>query len=971
MEDWLKNFYVPRDSRDVITHYNNSSGQYLSIPPNARGDFWKYYCYHLVSENPAYVPRLSEITRTYDKIPLMYNVYFEYHLLPGELQPGDPDLMVESIDATCGYFMSYIQSMMRNFFANVSLQDTGIYIRSNNNYAMSIVQDGSHIKMSFHGKLIFPYAKVSHLEADRFYNNFKLSLARELGELDVNNNDSGFVPVNQGITFLTPAHTGDQLPMLGAGPEYGKWRAPLHVTRYEQSNYTGVERNNNLFNLIEHDDCRDGYLSQETLAQGAFDFWLPLIASVGYCNLGSNHIPLTVNEDFKDKDSPNSNFNYEDVHNNPGKVSKLAQARSFLNCISPKRVVDFYSWQDIGKALHSINDGQEGLELWKWFTRQDPRRNDPFREPRDEDDCETEWYSFTEDNVITMKTLEHYASKDDRKKYQEIKKPEIKDLIDKALMNPESKQLAEAFHACFPNQFVCANFHSNEWYYYNERAHRWTDVDGISTLTRYIIGAGMQEHNKSFMGIIDEVGAEYSKLATTNGISAEKKSYYRGMAQKAIYVNENVLSKVAKQEALCKQLKSYYHNAEFSKLLDSEKYYFCVKNGVLDLRGGKPALREGKPEDYICRQGGTAYREYIPLKEGEIYDETMAHRHKDVKFVEDYLRKVYPDPDLRHFMKRLLAKCLVSYNGERALPIMTGGTSNSKSLIMSLIERVFGSYAGMLPASYYTQKDSDAGSPEPHMILNNGCKIVVTHEPDAHTDLKNSRTKRLTGGGDRYLTRDLYSAAKKMLTLHITYTPFILCNKLPRFDEPEQEAIWQRVMAIPHVNTWYKADDKRIPATPEEQEAQGIYVADPNFDNNIPRMAPALLWILVQTYEQIHNKPGALAPPPIVKRSTEDYRISTDFYYQFMDEKVERAVDPNGNIDQTSVLPANVVYNSFLPWYKKNISNTRPPKLPEVKEHLGRVFKLEHGHHGWAGFRMKEENPFGGLGAFGQAIATF
>ena len=156
--------------------------------------------------------------------------------------------------------------------------------------------------------------------------------------------------------------------------------------------------------------------------------------------------------------------------------------------------------------------------------------------------------------------------------------------------------------------------------------------------------------------------------------------------------------------------------------LNVNPYLFGCCNGMLELRAkdaaGKESVifRQGRPEDYVSFLAGRIPAEchdpipYIP------YDPHHPIQHE----ITDFLTKVFPNPELRAYVLRLLSSCLEGANREQCYYTLIGGGGNGKSKIVELMRLALGDYQTSMSTTVLTRKRPDSGAANPEIIVSHG-----------------------------------------------------------------------------------------------------------------------------------------------------------------------------------------------------------------------------------------------------------
>ena len=106
-------------------------------------------------------------------------------------------------------------------------------------------------------------------------------------------------------------------------------------------------------------------------------------------------------------------------------------------------------------------------------------------------------------------------------------------------------------------------------------------------------------------------------------------------------------------------------------------------------------LRDGKPEDYVSFSTNNDY---------EPFDENNEEHIKIKAEIDDFMEKVFPNPELREYMWDHAASTLIGENRNQKFVIYTGGGGNGKSIWVDLMNATLGDYADKMNIALITQK---------------------------------------------------------------------------------------------------------------------------------------------------------------------------------------------------------------------------------------------------------------------------
>ena len=177
------------------------------------------------------------------------------------------------------------------------------------------------------------------------------------------------------------------------------------------------------------------------------------------------------------------------------------------------------------------------------------------------------------------------------------------------------------------------------------------------------------------------------------------------------------------------------------------------------------------------------------------------------------------------------------------------------------------------------------------------------------------------------------------------------------------EATRKRFTMIPFEGRWLAPEeDPELTDDIEQQIQLKTYKMDDRFEDNIPRLARALLWLSVNYYKKYRTE--GLETPPYIQKWMDDYWKNHDPYLRFIAEKLENpkvvatcnacVISPNPDcvkcagkgkyetIDSTKSLTASEIYPEFKRWLRENhpdIQLVPQSKLSDIlsnKDKLGK-----------------------------------
>ena len=909
MDLWIRKHLQQNSDPRKVTHFYAPLKNYIGVPITDQAEFWMNFC---DTVNKGSNPSLYEMTTNRENLQLGFDVKLSFER---QQVPTAKDVvveLVESIESYVQHIIGVVQSLIISYFepTNRGSEYIACYLRRDDNSILTWHTN----TVEYSGRIIFPYARIHAKFMTKFY-HFVLNQLQLNGDTPdehlslppINGFDTLLHPLNSEMLEMYGSSINEETPPLKLYEIYGLLNTDVKTT-FELSK---------IFIPTLHAVIAQGLLSQQHVIQKiqekGLNFWLPLFFSVGFFDS-----PLKAKDGIFLTETEAPKITMTVIKESGEALTKIERARQLLTFLAITRVDHNWSWMDIGHALHSVESGKEGLQLWKWATSQSDFKSD--------EDCDILWHSFNRQEDVTIETLEYFASIDNPEKYESFREAEVREAINRAIHLQENTPVAKAFKACFPFQFVCANYDSAEWYFFD--GTRWVHVDGNSTLMWFM--------NEKFQLRLEQIQVE-----TAQKIATSRDAEYKSRNQHYMDLISELIKKISKngfKKSVCEELKIYYHKPNFKDLKDMNPNYMATPTGLIDLRGDKAIVRQAKPQDYVtkCTRYG--------------YPHNYTWDSPAVKMVLDYIGKVFRSKTLRDYFWKFSSSLMFSGNKNKLFPIFSGTGNNSKSILVRLFEMAFGSYSVKLPTSLITEKRTAADSATPTLIHARGAKIAFLQEPNKKDIIQSGTVKELTSGGlDTIYVRDLFQKGSQIVEMDVTIVPILVANKIPVIPDC-QEAIWGRTRVLDFTGKWTNDASK----DPEEQFRTGIFPLDKFFDRQIPIMAPAFLWILVQKYEEYIEE--GLKDSPEVLQATENFRVANNFYIHFTRDSIKYVLKIDGSQDLTAFVTLDELFNTFRKWYADQQYRAKMPNKTEFKEDLEMVWKQKaDAENKWYGLQLNNQ----------------
>lgn len=223
-----------------------------------------------------------------------------------------------------------------------------------------------------------------------------------------------------------------------------------------------------------------------------------------------------------------------------------------------------------------------------------------------------------------------------------------------------------------------------------------------------------------------------------------------------------------------------------------------------------------------------------------------------------------PDPEVQDYLRIAAGAALLGRGDAKNIVTLVGISNTGKSTYLNVLKKVFGSYAGALPATAIVQKYGGATNFEQHKAR--GKRFLYLSEP------QNSRTddaflKNLSGGGDTIPTSEKGKDAvewQAQCVLHIA------ANHVPKIDTKDN-AIVERLDIIGFDHVFAPSDYK------------GNLVEDLINEEG----SEILFWILDGAREYLRDHVGKIPVPASVKKRSQTNVVESSAPLMWLQEMVD------------------------------------------------------------------------------------
>jgi len=336
--------------------------------------------------------------------------------------------------------------------------------------------------------------------------------------------------------------------------------------------------------------------------------------------------------------------------------------------------------------------------------------------------------------------------------------------------------------------------------------------------------------------------------------------------------------------------------------------------------------RPGTPEDYLSK--------HLPHPR-KIYK----HTDREIVFITDYLTKLFPDKDVRLYIKDKVSEVFVAGNSKKEVLIFSGEAGdNGKSVFIKLIELCLGQYAIKLPTSLITGKRTQSSAACPELArAGNGVRWAVLQEPETGATMNTGIVKELSGN-DTFYARTLHKEGGEITP---SFKLAIICNSLPRMDNDEQ-SMWNRLRRVIFESVF--CND--APKTYEEQMKQKRFPMDSDFMDKLPDMCCPFIWYLLDHRKTRIECGRPHFMPEKVVNATAVYRKINDLNSQFIEEILFE--------DKKSIISLQEVYTLYKEWHKAGFPHDKMMGKQDLQDFLIKKWGQMSKSFRWRGWRVRE-----------------
>jgi len=259
--------------------------------------------------------------------------------------------------------------------------------------------------------------------------------------------------------------------------------------------------------------------------------------------------------------------------------------------------------------------------------------------------------------------------------------------------------------------------------------------------------------------------------------------------------------------------------------------------------------------------------------------------------------------------------------------------SNSKSMLLNLIQKAIGDYYCILPIALLTQKRASSNSAQSELERTKGRRFAILQEPGESEKLNIGLMKELSGG-DRILTRGLF---KDPIEFKPQFTMIMTCNELPEVPS-DDGGTWRRIRGIAFSSKFCENPNPNVPTE---------FPLDPDLLEKFDRWADTFISMIINYHSQIDFK--NIVEPKVVKDGTESYKKNNDLIGQYVDEMLE--YNPSSD-ERTQLVKCYLDFKSWVGDITARGCGKKMPDRNQFKVYLEKRFGV-YTTKGWKGLIIK------------------
>jgi P4 family phage/plasmid primase-like protien len=528
------------------------------------------------------------------------------------------------------------------------------------------------------------------------------------------------------------------------------------------------------------------------------------------------------------------------------------------------------------------------------------------------------WKKFSKSNhnglKVTRKTIMYLLRKDNFEAYEKIKESTTEHFLEIAFETGTEYDIAKVLRQMYKDKYVCVSY-DKKGIWFKFQNHRWIPDKGLGL------------RNKISEDLYNLVNDKANRLGEQMNEFQEDDDR-REFLKKKIKIMMEIrirLKRTNDKNNIMREAAEIFYDGEFVRNMDTNKYLMCFDNGVVDF--ANKLFREGYPEDYITK---TTHINYISADE-ENESETFKETNKQI---DEFMRKLFPIPDVYRYMWDHLSSCLIGSNKNQTFNVYHGSGSNGKSILADLMSVTLGEYKGTIPITLVTDSRGKIGGTSDEVLKLKGVRYAVMQEPQKGMKLNEGIMKELTGG-DPLQARGLYSESE---IFEPQFSLVVCTNNL--FDiESNDDGTWRRIRKCDFKSKFIDEGETYSDETPY------VFIKDKSLKDKLPSFAPVFASLLVK---RAFETGGVVLDCDTILQASNSYRNGQDHINAYLKEMIIRTNDKKDKIGKGGLMA------SFKQWFEQSQGTRKVPKGDELYEAMNKKFDNPNKDGKWHGVKFYE-----------------
>jgi P4 family phage/plasmid primase-like protien len=582
----------------------------------------------------------------------------------------------------------------------------------------------------------------------------------------------------------------------------------------------------------------------------------------------------------------------------------------------------YTKWIRVGWALRNIHDSL--FIVWVAFSAL--AANFDFNTIPDLYD---RWQKFDlkNPNGLTKRSIMHWSKEDALEKFKKVRENSIDFYIDQTIKaatldkigtDKNSRgcgdfDIAGVLYQLHKHDYVCVSVSKGIWY--QLKKHSWIQNDCGTTLRHSISTTLRNLYWKRAQSLMNQA-------SSLNPPDEAKSKRMQDNANKILNICTR-LGNTNDKNNIMRESREWFYDPDFLQQLDSNPYLLSFNNGVIDFKN--KIFRKGYPEDHLSK---CTKIDYVPL-------DREKHK-KTIEEINDFMHKLFPDPQLYNYMWEHLASTLIGTASNQTFNMYVGGGANGKSVLTELIKECLGDYKGDVPLSLITDKRGKIGGLSPEIVALKGVRYALMQEPEDGDRINEGVLKQLTSGFDPITARAPY------MTEMVTFIPqFKLCVCTNVFMEikSQDHGTWRRIRVVDF--------ESKFTANPVQGDPESPYQfkVDPYINEKFPVWREVFMAMLVDI---AFKTDGLVKDCPRVLSASNSYKEKNDYIAEFIRDRI--ITDPNGRISKSEIT------NEFSIWYKSIHGSNGAPSSKKLHNYMDKKYGNYDKKKAWVGIRINYDN---------------